>query len=1083
MIFTGVRAQVKITGSVRDNTNEAIAGVTVVVKGTSKGVQTDANGKFSLTVPSEKSTVSVSYIGMQTQTFQPGKQRVFDIVLEDMENSLDEAVVVGYGRMKKRDLTGSVTNFKPDEREAAQVSNLSDMLQGKVAGLTVVASAAQPGAAQSMTIRGANSLRGDNQPLIVIDNVPQASIGEFGSVGDNNFSVATNPLTSLNPSDIESIEILKDASATAIYGSRGANGVILVTTKKGKSDTRPKVNITANWGINNASNLIDMMTLEDYAMYKNVQRGYTETQKVDDPQSGEWNSYYPFYLTKDGVYHYVEGATDDDGNVQWYRLNARNWQKEIYSTSLTQNYGVSVNGGKGAFTYFGSVGYKNMEGLIKGTGMQQGDARFNFGVQICPKVKLNLSLSGALKKNDMMAGGNTVGGSTGAISGVALSYAPYEMSDEEREYMERTTDSYNLATVWTWVEQFEDRTKEKTFRGSLNLTWDICPWLTYDLRGGGNITNQDRRRWYGIELYQGSIQHGYATLNDFDRSNYSIENVFSANKEWSDKLRLNATAGVTYDAYKSLSKVRVGSHFTDLTHRYNDIDRYANVIEDKQPSQNDHQILSFLARVNLSFLDSRYLLTASFRADGSSKFAKGNRWGYFPSATIAWRMEQEPWLQNSDVVSQLKLRLGYGRTGSQSIAAYSTISTYGSVMSDGSGTVYQGSDAYGNLLSSLGVTNLANSDLKWETTSSLNFGVDFAFWNSRISGSFDIYQKTTSDLLISKQMPTSAGFKYLIVNQGNLRNRGLEFTLNADLIRTEDWTWSLGGNISVNDPKIIDLGLPSEQWGVNDDGSARMLKAYMGNSLGDHFGQVNLFAEGYAPGVFYGYQTDGVIQKSDMDASNPDAYCNKVKSSIGTIAAGNWKFVDRNGDGVINELDKTIICNPNPKFTYGFQTSLRWQNLTFSMAFTGVAGKDIFNANARYYQFPSNSTSMVSRESFQNMWRDVNPWCGELTTEATMSSANSVTPKVAFDQYVDDGSYLRCSDITLAYDFPKSWMARIKSTGLNIYCSVKNAFTVTNYKGYDPEVNTFAFDGTRPGIDLSSYPNSRTVILGLTLGF
>ena len=262
-----------------------------------------------------------------------------------------------------------------------------------------------------------------------------------------------------------------------------------------------------------------------------------------------------------------------------------------------------------------------------------------------------------------------------------------------------------------------------------------------------------------------------------------------------------------------------------------------------------------------------------------------------------------------------------------------------------------------------------------------------------------------------------------------------------------------------------------------------MLRAYMGNSLGDHFGQANLFAEGYAPGVFYGYQTDGVIQAADMDASNPEAYCNKVTSSIGTIAEGNWKFVDRNGDGTVNELDKTVIGNPNPDFTYGFRTTLKWKGLSLSMAFTGVKGNDIFNANARYYRFPSTSTSMVSHESFLSMYRQDNPWCGALTTGATMTSLSSVTPKVAFDQYVEDGSYLRCSDITLAYEFPKAWMSKLRSTGASIYCSVKNAFTITNYSGYDPEVNTFAFDGTRPGIDLSSYPHTRTIVLGLNIAF
>jgi len=1083
-------AQVKVTGTIVDESGEPLTGALVKEAGTQNGILADVNGRYSITVKNQQSKLVFSFMGFQEQTQSVGRRTVVNVTLREGSKLLDEAVVVGYGTMRKRDVTGAVTTYRPDEMEASKVVSINDMLQGKVAGLNISSSVEQPGAASSLLIRGANSLRGDNQPLVVIDNIPQSSIGEFASSGDNNFEIASNPLSSLNPADIESIEILKDASATAIYGSRGANGVILVTTKKGKAG-KANVQASVNLSVTNASHLIEMMSVNDYAIYNMIRTGgYVangdgtfggQTLLVDpagDPADpANWNEYYTYHLYNGVVYRQNgEDMQEKYGLDKWSVLQAIDWQKEIYSSALTQNYGVNVSGGGEKMTYFASAGFKNIEGLVKGTGLKQGDLRLNLNARLAKRVTLDLSVNGSIKENDMMAGGNTVGGATGAISNVALTSAPYEKTQEE---LDRITNMYDRATVWTWVDEFDDRTKEKTFRTSLDLGVDICPWLKYDFRAGGNISIQDRDRWYGIQLYQGSIQNGYTTLTDFNRSNYSIENVLTGNKEWGDKVHLNATAGVTYDDYNSLSEVTIGSQFSDYSLRSKGL-HLANNVEYKQPVQNDYQLFSVLARVNLAFVDSRYLLTASLRADGSSKFSSSNRWAYFPSATVAWRMEQEKWMKDVSWVSQMKLRAGYGMTGSQSIAAYSTVSNYATAASDGSGTVYQGAAGDGTKVVGIGITNLANNDLKWETTSSWNVGLDFSLFRDRLTGTIDVYKKTTTDLLINKQMPTSAGYKYLTVNQGDMRNRGVEISLNGVAVSKKDWEWSIGGNIAFNKSRIMDMGLPNEQRGVNDDGTPRYMKSYMGNTIGDHFGPVNLFAAGYAPGLFYGYQTDGIIQASDMDASNPNAYCNVITSSIGTIAAGNWKFVDRNGDGIIDETDKTIIGNPNPDFTYGFRTSLRYKNVTLSIQFNGVHGNDVFNANSRYFRFASNSTGMISKESYLNLWAPDNPWTGANASN-TMTSGNSITPKVAFDQYVESGSYLRCSDITLNYKLPKRWCRTIGIQGLNLFASVKNAFTVSNYSGYDPEVNTFAFDGTRPGIDMSSYPHTRSFVFGLNL--
>lgn len=1073
LLFSTVSfAQIMIKGTVKGEDGYGIPGASVLVKETANGTVTDIDGNFSISVPSDKSTLEFRFIGYQTQTIKVGKKTVFDIILKEDSEMLDEVVVVGYGQMKKSDLTGAIGSYRPNENEASKVASIDNMLQGKIAGLSVGTSVDAPGAASSVTIRGANSLRGDNQPLYVIDNIPQASTGEFASTGDDNIAIATNALSSLNPNDIESIEVLKDASATAIYGSRGANGVILITTKKGKSG-KTSVNVSANFTITDASNLLEMMNLHDYAVYSLIRGGVSPNEglwKVDKV-TGEtvWNDYYKYFIDENNDVWRKNGE-DSKLNEPWSRLQQIDWQKEIYSTSFSQNYAVTLNGGTDKVTYFASASYKDIEGLVQGTGLKQGDFRLNLNADLSKKIKLAISLNGSIKDNDMMAGGNSVGGATGAVSGVALSSAPYNKSQEE---LDQITDIASRATVWTWVDEFDDKTTEKTFRGSIDLSWNIVKWLSYNLRAGGNISLQDRDRWYGLPLYEGSIQHGYVTQSSFDRSNYTVENMLQFNHEVKDIVSINATAGVTYDAYTSLSKVVVGNKFNVFDLRSNGLHLAGNK-EYKQPLQDDYQLLSALGRANLSFLNGRYLLTASIRADGSSKFKEGNRWAYFPAATVAWRMEQEKFMHDVSWLNQLKIRAGYGKTGSQSISSYSTFAPYASLGDDGKPA--QSASGDGTKLIGLIVNKLANEGLKWETTASYNIGMDFAFLDSRISGSVDVYSKTTSNLLIQRDLPPSTGYKSMTVNQGKLRNKGIEVSLNGDIIRNRTFTWSLSGNISFNRGKILDFGLPEKQWGVNDDGSSRMWKAYLGASLGNHFHEANIFVADHAPGLFYGYQTDGIIQENDP-------YLSQVTNSVGTLGAGNLKFVDRNGDKKIDEKDKTIIGNPNPDFTYGIQTSFTWKSLTLSLAFNGVYGNDILNANARYYNFPSQSNGMVLAESYRNMYHEENPWNGAANYSRTTTSPNSTVPQVVFDSYVEDGSFLRCTDITLGYDLPKNWVKKIRFSNIGVFASAKNLFCINNYSGYDPEVNTFAFDGTRPGIDLSSYPHTRSFIFGLNVSF
>ena len=1055
ILSLGMFAQnITVKGTVTDGQGESLIGVSIMVVGTGSGTVTDFDGNYTLNNIAPNANLEVSYVGMKTQNIAVDGRTTIDIIMSDDTELLDEVVVVGYGTSRKGDLTGALTTLRPDANDAAKAISVDNLLEGKIAGLVVSTASSNPGAASSITIRGASSLRGDNQPLYVIDNVPQASTGEFASsaVGGGDYQIAQDPLASLNPADIEDITVLKDASSTAIYGSRGANGVILITTKKGK-EGKANVNVSANYTIASPTRLLSMMNLEEHALYRN--------SRIN-------SDFVPFHIVGNEIRYVFNGAYEeyDPNNPDTYNVvQYRNWQKEIYTSALSQNYALSVSGGTGKTTYYVSSSFKDVNGTVKQTGLKQGDLRVNLGTDLSNTVTMNLNLSGSIRQNNMMAGGNALGGATGAISRTALNYAPFELPQNDPSFTDETR-----TNIFSWLNDYVDLASDQNFKASLDLKWNINKDINYTLRAGGNLNNNERKRWYGLELYQGMNNQGFLALSDLAKNNFSIENLIFYNKQLNDDIRMDATLGVTYDQYRFLNKSTTGKNFTMFNLRENGL-HMAGDVTHSQPIQKDYQLLSYLGRVNLNFYE-KYLLTASLRADGSSKFAKSNRWGYFPSASLAWRMEQEDFLKDIHSISQMKLRLSYGETGNQSIDPYSTFSLYGQE----SGEISY-ADGNGGKTTTLVVTNLSNSSLKWEKTTSWNIGLDFGFFNSRLTGTFDLYNKKTSDLLISRALPGSSGFKYTYYNQGSLTNKGAEFSLTTRVIDSKDWKWNVSGNIGVNRGHIGDLGLLPSNFG-----SLGERVGYYGNSLGDHFGVGHIFLAGEAPGLFFGYVTQGIVQTDDVTADGvkyikEDGSVGYYTSMNGTAPVpGDIKFVDRNGDGVVNSEDQDIIGNPNPDFTYGFQTSVSWKSLSLSASFNDVQGRDILNVGNRYNSTPGTRANNITREAFQNMWTETNP--SNLYPSSTYSIQNMV-----MDRYVEDGSYLRCSDITLSYVLPKALTNKIGFNNVSVYSSLKNAFVITKYSGYDPEVNSFAFDGLRPGVDMNSYPTPMSLIFGLNVSF
>lgn len=1046
LLFAGeIYAQQKtVSGRVTDSLNEGIPGVNVQVKGTKTGAITDLNGRFSISVPGSKSVLVFTFVGCSPQEVIVGNQTKLNVQLQEDAQALDEIVVIGYGTSRKGDITGALTNLRPDAKDASKAVSIDGLLQGKIAGLNVNTSMMTPGAASSVTIRGANSLRGDNQPLYVIDNVPQSSTGEFGSspLGGSDYQIAQDPLSSINPSDIEDITVLKDASATAIYGSRGANGVILITTKKGL-EGKAKVNISVNFDIANAVNLHEMMDLEQYGQYRNLQLG-TATQ---------------FFFVDDEVRYVFSGNTEkyDANDPDSYRvLTYRNWQKEIYEQAMSQNYTISVSGGSKAIKYYLSGAFKNIKGTVPTTGIKQGDLRANITAELSKAVTITMALSGSIKQNTMMAGGGTTGGATGSISRTAIDTAPYVIPPDDPS-LGTSPEARN--NVFSWINDYDDMAVDKTFKASADLLWKINKFFSYNLRVGGNLNTNDRNRWYAGTLPQAEKERGMLTNSSLNKSSFTVENLLNYNTKLGKIGTLGATVGITYDDATFLNKNIKGTMFDNYDLRTHGM-HVASLIVHQQPEQNDYQLLSYLGRVNLSFLD-KYILTGSLRADGTSKFKQGNRWSYFPSFSLAWRLEQEKFLKEFKWLDQLKIRGGYGVTGSQNIASYTTLSDYSHVMDYAA--------ANGDKTLAMAVSKLQNDGLVWERTSSWNVGVDFSVFKQRLSGTVDVYKKKTTNLLISRNLPLSSGFESVMLNQGSLLNKGVEITLDADVIRSKSWTWSLGGNIGFNAPTIEDLGFP-----LADFGNLRDKRGYLGPPIGDHFGSGHIFIAGESPGRFFGYKTNGIVQSSEVEE-----YRKEITKDIngGLPSAGDIKFVDLNGDHEITDADKTIIGNPTPDFIYGFNTSLSWKDLSFSMTFTGKYGNEILGNNIRYEQTPSKSTSNLHRRVFENMWTP------EKESKLYPSATYALPTAVVMDRYVEDGSYLRCSDITLSYMLPKHWMKQIGFRNINVFASVKNAFIITNYSGYDPEVNTFAFAGGRPGVDMNAFPSMRSFIFGLSLNF
>jgi TonB-linked SusC/RagA family outer membrane protein len=1076
--------QTVVEGVVIDDIGDPLPGATVQVQGVDQvGAITNFDGEFSVILDSPDQSIIVSYIGFISETVEVNGRNNLTVSLFQDISELEEVVVIGYGTVLKKDLTGSVASVKVSDEIARQSSTVDQLLQGRAAGIYVTQNAANPGSGISVRIRGASSLRGNNEPLYVVDGIIVSSASEdvVSTGGGNTGQEQQNGLNGINPRDIEDIQILKDASATAIYGSRGANGVVLITTKKG-TPNQVKTNIYVNTSMKSISKKYDVLDAFDYARYRNEVSLRTS------------NTNYPaFHIDGDQIFQ----ITNNNGvvSISDTPVTPINWQDELLSPSPSINAGISISGGSDNGNYYLSGGINDNKGLTENSSFKSGDIRLNLNQTLSSKVKINARLSGFFSKTDFAEGGDLLGSSNQSFIRNLLSFRPI-LPDGIVEADD--TDDLGISSPYSFIDDFEDISSENRFFGSITSTFELgVKGLSYQMRAGGNIRIKERRRFYGLTTFVGKNANGMLQLSKLETTTFQFENTLRYNRAFKRNNRINAVLGVSYDQRNNQNMTYVVQDFVTLE-KTTEQPFFGQVISSPLANlDSEVKLFSVLGRVNYVF-NNKYILTASFRRDGISKFLEDSRYGIYPSSAFAWNMHREDFIKDIPLIDELKLRVGWGQIGNHGIGAYGTLSNYGINTSTLYGTPTNGTSV------PLILNNIANPTLTWETTEQQNIGVDFSLANSLITGTIDIYSKLTKDLLINSNVAPSTGFANLLINKGELSNKGLEIAVQISPEESDDFRFSFGGNIAFNKTRIQALSSQPLSSLYLNDSYAEEKRFYLGNAIsrGNYFKYpANIFVEGEEASLFYGFKTNGIYQKGYvLPNGNPAVYdpnydllydhdndpsTKAIRYPNDDISIGDVRIVDLNNDGKIDIDDRTIIGNPNPDFTFGFNFSLNYKSFSLSTLFNGVYGNDIINGNSLQMGNAEGLFRNITPEAYHNAWRP---------DKVGLTSSTAIThPRIGYkviegseflaisDRFVEDGSYLRLKNITLGYDFPLSKNSPLKSA--NIYVTGQNLLTFTNYGGFDPEVTSFMWNGLINGVDWNGPPNAKSIIIGLNLNY
>lgn len=1035
---------VNISGTVTDaNTGEEVIGATVKVKGASGGTITDAMGNYKMSVASG-ATIEVSYVGYQTKQVKVTKGGQLDIQIAEDVNMLEQVVVVGYGVMKRSDLTGSVSSI--DEKAIKQGVNtsLEQAMQGRIAGVQVTQNSGAPGGGISVQIRGINSLSG-NEPLYVIDGI-QVS----GNTSSNN-----SVLSSINPSDITSIEVLKDASATAIYGSRASNGVVLITTKRGE-EGKAKIQYEGYMGWQKLPKKLSVMNLPQYADFYNVRAAIQGWGTREDYR-------HPELLT-----------------------NGTDWQDELFQVAFMHNHTLNVNGGNKDMHYSISGGYLDQDGVGIGSGFTRASFRGNFDTNVTDWLQIGTNVAYSNTKQTItFTESNVISTALSQFPDVAPrnpdgSYGVPEVNDFATYYSnpifeanmkENRTDNYQLDyNVFANIMPLKGLNVRIEYGG--NRGWYNSYYFVPEYTYGSIMVESQSTRSKNLSKYASFKQ--YATYNFDIKSDHHFSVMLGHEAQWGN--------------WESLSATRKG-YISDAIHSLNVGD--SSTATNSGDDGTEWGIESYFGRLNYNLLD-RYLITATLRTDGSSSFGENNRWGWFPSAAIAWRISNEPFMEKAKFISNLKLRLGWGHVGNQSSGSYAYGATMSNVATAWGTGYYPG--------------NFPNANLKWESTKAWNIGLDLSLFNNRIEFIVDWYYKNTDNLLMQASLPSYVinndwmGMTAPWVNTGAIRNTGVEFTLNTVNISKKDLQWRTGATLSINRNKLTAL---------NSEGST--ITGTIGTET------YTLSEIGGPVGRFYGYKVIGMFkEESDFYQKNAqgefllDATGNKVPVARpvdtngelqpiaqNSIWVGDYIFEDINGDGKITESDRTFIGNPNPKFTFGLNNTITWKDFELSFFFNGSIGGDIYNlvrqqhTNTQGYGNKMSDVSNYARIALYDPEGSANDITNVYVSNAATASVQRISAagtslndnNRVSDRFVENGSYVRLKTLSLAWNLPKKWLAPLKLDWVQVYGNVQNLFTISKYEGYDPEIGAQGQSVILQGIDNYRYPSQRIYTFGLKVKF
>ncbi len=1002
-----------IRGIVADEQNVPLPGVGVQIKGTQEGTLTDVSGAYEIVVPDGNAVLVFSFIGYEKQEIVVGTQTTINVTMKVSSQELEEVVVIGYGSVRKKDLTGSVASIKGKALTDVPVSSADQVLQGRVAGVQVTQSSAAPGGGLSIRIRGSNSINAGNEPLYVIDGYPVYSDNNITPTGVGE-RVGGNALSLINTNDIESIEILKDASAAAIYGARGANGVVLITTKRGK-EGQNKISINSYYG---TQEVINQYSLANNTQLAGFANGYGQS------------------LTPPVTPYPTVPSTNTD------------WQNEVFQTGNVQNHTLTFSGGNGGTNYLISADYYGEKGAVIGSGFDRGSFRFNLDKIVSSKLTLGNSLTISRSSRDVR------------------DILPQTLASRPFSPVFRSDGTYHLESVASFGGQpsrvdnpvalgklITDKTIVSRAIGNIYGEYQISNALSAKVVIGADASYLSGRGYLPRTTIAGLDEQGLANLSSVENISWLNENTITYKKTIGEKHNLSILVGNSFQRQKVLNYgIRRSGFPTDVTSFYV-VTRGANDRTYIPSGSFDFAINSFFGRINYA-LDDKYLFTFTARADGSSKFGEGNKYGFFPSGAFAWRVSDENFMQNIQQVSNLKLRTSYGITGNQELPPYRSLAR---LVADG-GQIIGGQQVTGFTSSS----DMPNPNLTWEQTAQFNVGLDLGLFADRVTITADYYQKTTSDLLFQSPVPVETGFSTQWQNIGKVRNSGFEFSINTENVRSKSFTWNTSFNVSANRNEVLELDPNSSP---NSDGSRQLLVSLFQNTAGGVDG-LGIIKTGESIGSFHTHVHDGIWQSQEEITA--------AGAGFSAYKPGDFKYKDLNKDGKIDGNDRMITGNGIPELIYGINNDFTFKNFDLTILIQGVADVDVINLT-RYNLENSIGATNTTAERATEFWGGAN--------KSSTYSRPGPTDFFLTDRFVENGAFLRLRTVSLGYNLPLSkWKQKVIS-GLRVYLTGQNLVTISDYSGFDPEVNAAGQAQVFQGVDLFSYPVQRRFLFGINVSF